>query len=90
MNSARGKKKISLVGFKTLKFICVSCHKSYATLPLMQGLDKGDECECGNTSFITKSGRVLGKKSRQWKYWFDLYASIKNIMPKEFLGAVYR
>ncbi len=84
-------KKKSLVGFKTIKWVCHSCNRHYATLPIMQGLDKGDECTyCGNTSFITKPGRMIGKKSRQFSYWLNLYNDVKAIMPKEYLGAIYR
>lgn len=83
-------RKKRLIGFKTLKWSCNSCHRHYATLPIMQGLDKGDECICGNTSFNTKPGRILGRKSRQWRLWFDLYNSVKNETPKEFLGAIYK
>ena len=81
----------TLIGFKTYKWICCSCRQHYITLPIMQGLDKGDECSrCGNTSFTNKRGRVIGKKSKQFDYWLDLYNSVKNTTPKSFLGAIIK
>ena len=83
--------KKKLVGFRTIKFTCVNCKRHYITSPMMQGLDKGDECpQCGSTSFNTQGGRIVGKKSWQWKDTYDLYNSIKNEVPKEFLGAIYK
>lgn len=83
-------KKERLTGFRTFKWVCCSCKKSYGTLPIMQGLDKGDECICGNTSFKNKTGRIIGKKSKQFLFWRKQYDSIKNLMPNEYLGAIYR
>lgn len=79
-----------LIGFKTYKWICHSCNKHFATLPIMQGLDMDEGCSCGNTSFKMEGGRVLGQRHRDWGYWLELYNSIKNITPKEFLGAIYK
>ena len=83
--------KKTLVGFKTIKWVCYGCHQHYCTLPIMSGLDKGDECpRCGSTSFNTFSGRVVGKKHKRFSYWLELYNSVKDTTPKEFLGAMFR
>lgn len=77
-----------VLGFKTYKWTCASCKKHFITLPIMQGLGD-DNCECGNTSFKFSKGRPIGRKSRQWDTWYELYQSIKECTPKEFLGAIY-
>jgi len=84
------REKKSLVGFKTFKWVCHRCKKHFKTLPIMQGLDMDEGCECGCTSFVMKKGRNLGKKHRDWDFWLDLYNGIKDITPKEFLGAIYK
>ena len=77
-------------GFKTHKWICCGCKQHYITLPIMQGLDMGDGCEkCGCTSFINKPGRIIGRRSKKFNFWFDLYNNVKITVPKEFCGAIF-
>lgn len=80
-----------VVGFITKKWICYNCHQHYVTLPIMDTLDMGDICpRCGCTSYITKPGRIIGKKSKKFKYYLEVYNSIKDTVDKEFLGAIYK
>ena len=74
--------------FKTDKWICSSCKRHYITQPVMLGCDMDGACACGCTSFIGSKGRVLGRKSKHWEYFFSLYNLIKNTVSEEELGII--
>ena len=71
-------------GFITEKWICASCHRHYITTPVLAN-DMDGNCTCGCTSFIINRGRNLGRKSKHWGYYLNIYNSIKDTIPKELL-----
>lgn len=78
----------NLKAFKTTVVRCAHCKTWYTRYPSFSGgiLDMGDECEkCGCTSFFEVPGRVVGVKSKYFKFWHEeLSDYVKNLW--EVLG----